>query len=171
MSNAQSHVADYWLTQLQHVYPDTICAGGAPRDWYFGNTAKDIDIFVFGWGTDKSFRDKCATVGLHLPLPSVSAKEEYKTCNQVCYIYDCPPVQIILRRGLSRGLLNTFGLSLSQIEYQDGKIHPSKAFIKTVETNTVEVYDNCSDEYLARIQSKYPDFKYNRKLPAYDEEF
>jgi len=42
----QKEVANYFLKKLQDRDYRCMVAGGAPRDWYIGRTAKDIDVFV-----------------------------------------------------------------------------------------------------------------------------
>lgn len=42
----QQKVADDVLNLLEIIDPACIVAGGAPRDWYMGDVAKDIDVFL-----------------------------------------------------------------------------------------------------------------------------
>jgi hypothetical protein len=48
----QIRVAGSVFRQIQALYPDSIVAGGAPRDWLLNKTARDIDIFIYepDWG-------------------------------------------------------------------------------------------------------------------------
>jgi tRNA nucleotidyltransferase/poly(A) polymerase len=41
----QKIVADDVLEKLFSIDPHAIVAGGAPRDWFMGNLASDIDVF------------------------------------------------------------------------------------------------------------------------------
>lgn len=43
----QKFVADTILYKLFPIDPYCICAGGAPRDWYLGKVASDLDIFIY----------------------------------------------------------------------------------------------------------------------------
>lgn len=45
--NRQKLVADDILSRLELLDPRCIVAGGAPRDWHLGKTAKDIDVFLY----------------------------------------------------------------------------------------------------------------------------
>lgn len=42
----QMKIADEILKKLETFDPTCILAGGAPRDWYFGKVATDLDFFV-----------------------------------------------------------------------------------------------------------------------------
>lgn len=42
----QKAIADEVLGCLETLCPHTILAGGAPRDWYLGNPANDLDIYI-----------------------------------------------------------------------------------------------------------------------------
>lgn len=43
----QMGVANKVLSLLFPIDPHSIVAGGAPRDWYLGKEANDIDVFVY----------------------------------------------------------------------------------------------------------------------------
>jgi len=43
----QKQVATDVLNKLEFFDPSCILAGGAPRDWYFGNVANDLDFYVY----------------------------------------------------------------------------------------------------------------------------
>ena len=43
----QMSVAQNVLNKLEFFDPSCILAGGAPRDWYFGNLANDLDFYVY----------------------------------------------------------------------------------------------------------------------------
>jgi tRNA nucleotidyltransferase/poly(A) polymerase len=43
----QQSVADALLARLEAIDPHCIIAGGAPRDWYLGRQAKDLDVYLY----------------------------------------------------------------------------------------------------------------------------
>lgn len=43
----QKDLADKLLSQLYSISPYVMLAGGAPRDWYFGKEAQDLDIYLY----------------------------------------------------------------------------------------------------------------------------
>lgn len=47
----QMKLADKILDRLTLISPHCILAGGAPRDWYFGNEANDLDFYFTSAGT------------------------------------------------------------------------------------------------------------------------
>ena len=42
----QKNIAKEVLHKLEIIDPLTILAGGAPRDWFFGNKANDLDFYI-----------------------------------------------------------------------------------------------------------------------------
>ena len=46
----QQAVADNILSKIRLVDPGAILAGGAPRDWYLGYTANDLDFYFCSTG-------------------------------------------------------------------------------------------------------------------------
>jgi tRNA nucleotidyltransferase/poly(A) polymerase len=43
----QQSVADSLLARLEAIDPHCIIAGGAPRDWYLGRLANDLDVYLY----------------------------------------------------------------------------------------------------------------------------
>lgn len=43
----QKQLANKLLSQLYIISPYVMLAGGAPRDWYFGKEAQDLDIYLY----------------------------------------------------------------------------------------------------------------------------
>lgn len=43
----QKALVDDLLTKLEVISPYVILAGGAPRDWYLGEVAQDLDIYIY----------------------------------------------------------------------------------------------------------------------------
>ena len=54
----QKLVADKVLNQLYLICPEAIVAGGAPRDWYLGKPANDIDVYFSSTTTTASKLNK-----------------------------------------------------------------------------------------------------------------
>lgn len=50
----QKKVAQEIYKKLKIIDPYAILAGGAPRDWYFGNLANDLDFYFFSTGVTVS---------------------------------------------------------------------------------------------------------------------
>lgn len=42
--------ADRIMYQMKLIDPNALLAGGAPRDWYFGNPCNDLDIYYYSSG-------------------------------------------------------------------------------------------------------------------------
>ena len=50
----QKKVAQEIYKKLKIIDPYALLAGGAPRDWYFGNLANDLDFYFFSTGVTVS---------------------------------------------------------------------------------------------------------------------
>ena len=46
----QKEIAQTVYTKLKQVDPYAVLAGGAPRDWYFGEIANDLDFYFYSTG-------------------------------------------------------------------------------------------------------------------------
>ena len=46
----QKHIAELVYKKLRMADPYCILAGGAPRDWYYGMVAKDLDFYFYSSG-------------------------------------------------------------------------------------------------------------------------
>lgn len=59
----QKKVAQEVYKKLKIIDPYALLAGGAPRDWYFGNLANDLDFYFFSTGvTVASVESQLSTI-------------------------------------------------------------------------------------------------------------
>jgi hypothetical protein len=70
----QKEIAEAVLTQLEIICPHAILAGGAPRDWYMGTSANDLDIY-FSLDPDSKAASNKAQLEKVLPEGMVLQKE------------------------------------------------------------------------------------------------
>lgn len=138
------------LERFYSLFPNPsalLCAGGAPRDWFFGKQAKDLDVF-----THKSF------INVEQYLSLIEQSKEFKIIRHVTK-KDLPPeyanpkiVEVIFLRYLPashpmltlqliilednptltypESVYDTFGLNMSKASFSDGIIHLDPSFIK-----------------------------------------
>lgn len=180
----QKQIADEVLQKLEAIDPFCIVAGGAPRDWYFGKEASDIDVFVhvpvrtqkilskqlkalgFGVSSEKRGEDLPANYKMNPHLISVCNIDNYDTPVQVMFMNE-PTFQSVIPM---------FALSICKAWYkgEDIQRYKSKGEVQTG-VQTTKDFDlsvkfksvfKCSDlynnehKYLKKILAKFPDYKY-----------
>ena len=117
----QRKTSDEVLKKICKHYPETVIAGGAPRDWYFGYVGADIDIFIKA----NSVETVCKMLNKEGFTPvkvfdSASLPDEYR--NQymngvIDFTYENQVFQIILIKIPHALYIETFPLSISCISY------------------------------------------------------
>lgn len=181
----QKQLADTILQKLEAADPDAICAGGAPRDWFFDKPARDIDIFMYQ-GSEYyplcNIERKLKACGFDVSMKGFSADEftaVYQKNPDVHAVYDVDypgsstPVQIIVMKKSTFSLLDSFPLSICKVWYKNGHVNTTTDFDITVASNvmfrTCKGYAN-SDAYIQKVQSKYPEFCKIRSFTDYPVE-
>lgn len=88
----QKAVADKVYKMLQLADPDCLLAGGAPRDWYFGNEANDLDFYFCSTANTMSrTKRQLESIGFegvtHTSSPYTS--ELYRCMEGLVRIWEC----------------------------------------------------------------------------------
>jgi len=167
----QQWVADTVIDMLYPIDPYTIVAGGAPRDWYLGKPATDVDVF-FHSAVDSitQIEEMLKRVGLTLLHCSRGdcIPAWYKLNPNLIAVYDTEiegvKVQIMqMRKSTFSSVVPEFPLSISKVWYRYGKIVPCTSFAISVQrkiiVKTSTIYDS-RHPYLQKILAKFPDYKY-----------
>ena len=163
----QQKVADVVLSLLETLDPKAVLAGGAPRDWYFGKEATDLDFYLNINMLPVEFEDVLSDFG----VTELTEKHGYFYDNRnpfLLYVLDgkfldCK-VQFMIISYTSPILhvLNCFALDICQAWYKHGKLSASKKFMECEPTKTIHIVNHLygmGDEYVQKIQSKFPDYK------------
>ena len=192
MREKQMQITDRVMSILSDNNVKFKVAGGAPRDWYLGNTAKDVDIFYEKSSVKYNFKNDglihcfTTTEGCYLNemlKKELSAKEfdeiipggDYNLNPNVNAVYDTTidgvNFQLIEVFEID-SLIKNFSHSISMIEYCGNEgFKPSKLFIASlwnkVIIETREVYSN-GEAYKQRLQEKFPNYKFINKQEAFD---
>lgn len=160
----QKKVADEVITKLRLIDRKAIVAGGAPRDWYFGNPAKDIDCYIYSRSNEQTV-ESLRILGFNI----VSIKQieefnqEYTKCqyiNQIVNVsYKGEDVQIMLWSIPLKNLVNSFPCSISKASYTpEGGINLDDEFVLGLAYNEVYLNRNYEDDnpYILKIKLKFP---------------
>lgn len=170
---SQMKVADEVINKLRAVDPFCIVAGGAPRDWYFGNCANDIDVYIWQQHSTQCSKIRqlkyagfdCSPVGYE------GNRELYEKNSMIEGVFSVSshefPVQIISLNKATYGVVDTFPFSICQAWYTPEQgIQLEKNFRITEKTGyifrTNPVYAD-GDKYIQKITERFKDkFKFAR---------
>ncbi len=139
------------LSTLQQEFP-TILAGGAPRDWYFGKEAQDLDFFVLGFPSQEEIED---ALGEAIE-PSVEKEYEDMGFRTFNFERDGQAIQVMACKDDSLvGVVSRFPVSLCQISF-DGEFHASDDFCLTEESGVLSVEATGDGALLSKVLRKFP---------------
>lgn len=110
-------------------FEKAVCAGGAPRDWYLGRIAKDLDFFVDNKVNNVEFNiekfldflgvkvfDKLESSGIYEANPRLESVFEFDFDGQVCQLI---VVQPTVKSMKAWDIYKTFPVNVSKIAYGD----------------------------------------------------
>ena len=168
----QKQLADNILQRLFPIDPFAIVAGGAARDWYFGNEARDLDIYFHPGKhyTSGLMRRILEHIGLNVSKEKTKedVSEQYELNCNLEAVYDISglemPVQLMLMGAPTFDcVVPQFPLSLCQAWYKDGKLSTGKDFDISVKHRvlykTNALYGDES-RYIKKIRDRFPDYTY-----------
>lgn len=149
--------------------------GGAPRDWYFGNPAKDIDVF-FNTNNFQSWM-KCSSL-IEMVLPWLEFVS-HKSKDNLPENYAVPWLDYVLtyrskvepfievqfiayENGVN--IYDTFDMSICKIEYSlEGELILSDTFIDCLNNGIILYKEETTQDRLERIGGKYPNLELKQR--------
>lgn len=172
----QKYVADIVLSKLELLDRYCIVAGGAPRDWYLGKEATDIDVYLYCPVATKTQQkvDLLNELGLNIQDKKHEdwrVSEAYKTNHHILQLYNSSikgeKIQIIfIDQPTFSAVVDTFPISISKVWYKKGIIHTTDDFENSVKYKilwkTVDSYYE-DNKYLLKIREKFSDYTYISK--------
>lgn len=177
---AQQVIAKGLLYSLEVVDPSCIIAGGAPRDWYLGREASDLDVFIY-LRPDLSWFYLEKQLGRALPDVKFS-RDDWKRKLPECYKNN-PHIRAVLNftfRGQScqlvvmnkptfKCVVPKFPLSICMVWYKGGKIRITEEFRRSVKYKSIvlcnELYSEGS-KYVQKILDKFPEYEFYKSWDA-----
>lgn len=167
----QKAIADDVLEKLKFIDPTAIVAGGAPRDWYCGRFASDIDVFFY-------FRPdipvgqierllKEAGIDVYRSSDGKHIDPLYKKNPDLRCIYyakvDGVEVQLMSMFKPTFNVVDHFPLNICKVWYRRGKISRHPDFKFAIQNKAIvkvnELYAK-GDTYVQKIVDKFKGFKY-----------
>ena len=174
----QQSVADSLLARLEAIDPHCIIAGGAPRDWYLGRQAKDLDVYLYVPQNSllRHFKTQLAAIGINNIEQSTLSNDDARYISNplVRWVFNYEEsgekIQlIVMKESTYTSVVQHFPLSICKVWYKNGKVIPaSPQFTETtnrkaiVKTGTEYSSDGW---YIDKIRDKFePEFTYYESM-------
>jgi len=179
----QQKVADDVLNRLEVIDPACIVAGGAPRDWYMGEVAKDIDVFLH-LRNDLKASTQRGQIKRALGLEELdygksgeNIPEHYALNPHLQNVWDLEidgeKVQIMLMTlPTYESVVPLFPFNICKVWYKGGTIRPEPIFRYGVKNKVLikmnELYGP-EHSYLNKIREKFKDYSYIKSEEAFNK--
>lgn len=168
----QKEIAKEVLEVLEVIDPTCILAGGAPRDWFWGRVASDLDFYVHDarklsqgdW--ERRLNKTLLDVRPLGQLRPESADEEYGSLSGLKHVFEGEymgqTVQVmVMSTPTFSSVVDHFCMDNSKIWWKGGRVQPTFEFLLANATRTLKV---CSDyapkqRYIDKMVKKFPEFK------------
>lgn len=157
--------------------PNAYLAGGAPRDWWFGREATDLDILLFlnPRLTLNQMRTQIACAGFQIKDIKFGEEipQDYKLNPNIRCVVDLNdvemPVQLIVYKESTWRAIEKFPLSICQAWWNGSWVEGTTMFKRAaglgVIIKTGEAYAD-SHKYIQKVLAKFPEMKY---YPSYQD--
>ena len=166
----QMRLADTILQSLECISPYAILAGGAPRDWYFGNEAKDLDFYLYSSAITTNALGKQLSNALGIDIERISFQSKweeslYTTMKRLSKIvnisgYDFPVQVMILKEPNDEfKVVEDMSTSICKVWYKDSKINLTKDFKLTVASGKMFLNEgyNWTDPHPKKMMERFRD--------------
>lgn len=170
----QKTVANIVLDRLEIIDPTCILAGGAPRDWWLGRSANDLDFYVYSRGSAEDYKKQLMGVGLHgeiLQPQGINARADREAKYGAMaglesvheMIYQGEKIQIMrMREPTFRGVVDQFGCSLSKVWYKHGQLRPTSEADNTrrFEVGYFPQSYPLTQRYVQKMIERFPEYNW-----------
>lgn len=167
MINTQKKIADELLSKLEAIDPHVILAGGAPRNWYFGKPANDLDFYLHTKPETMGAVDvRFKSLGLKMtPMFKDDAECQYNCMKHLLRIYEGEykgmAFQVMfMTEPTFTSVIQHFGTSVCKAFYKVGHIHPTLEFLLSHYTKTTFKKGDYTAKILhvAKMMKYFPDY-------------
>lgn len=168
----QQQIANHVLQTVFPIDTDAIIAGGAPREWFFGKAASDIDVFIYDTCSYGRMWDKLKHLGFDIQVTKdgEGLPEHYKKNPHLHSLFECTingeKVQFLqMNSPTFTSVISQFPLSICKAWYKNGKIGVDRDFKRSVKhkviVKTNEIYAD-EDSYVKKVLAKFPEYRYHK---------
>lgn len=174
----QKKIADDILERLSVIDPNCILAGGAPRDWYFGQEANDLDIYYY----THEMREGIGREILKRVFPEMCwpPSDDYMQSSQYKFLEDLIRIRNTSVDGLKVQLiqLNTpkstftvvdrMSCSICKVWRKGGKTRATRDFALTEGSKVMFLAEgyNWSDPHPKKMKERFSDYYASTKEQA-----
>lgn len=170
----EQSIADAVLERLEVIDPTCILAGGAPRDWWLGTTANDLDFYLTCRGTTYEYEKALSQLGFSVqPL----RQKGYNVRARIDDLYGSMPgivsvyegkyrgknIQIIrMAEPTFRGVVDKFAVSISKVWYKNGAIRVENEAQHSLSCGKILVAPGYTPEsrYIKKMIERFPTFSF-----------
>lgn len=176
----QKEVARSLLNKLRLVDPFAMIAGGAPRDWYFGNEAKDLDIYMRlpNHNTIALVDQLAAMVGISNLVGMEKVKESaYAELPNLKWVfagtYNGVPINLmVMDQGVYEEIVKDFDVAICRAWFDGEQCHYMPEFNYCIQTRVCLVHPKYTgkEAHLRKMAKRFPEFMFYKKVEIPDED-
>lgn len=170
----QKSIAKEVLEELEVLDPYCILAGGAPRDWFFGKLASDLDFYVYdSFGYSQGiWMERLNKTPLDVkPLGAIEGKSgevldsEYASLTNLRYVFEGEymgqTIQVmIMSEPTFISVLEHFCYGTSKAWWKGGSVNVTDEFV-VEHSHKLFVSDKpVKEAYRKKMAKKFPDYKF-----------
>jgi hypothetical protein len=168
----QQSVADYVIALLRQFDPLACVAGGAPRDWYLGIPAQDLDFYISlpsEYADDLAAKLRLLTgLDFQILVKELELEQKYENCPYVHSVWEsnwqgCKIQLIVTYQQYSpEDIHELFPFDICQVKYTSGKgIQGTENFYNAVKNRRVkQVQPLYNAKYGEKIFKRFTDLGY-----------
>lgn len=168
----QQSVAAYITALLRQIDPLTCVAGGAPRDWYLGIPAQDLDFYIrlpLKYADDLAAKLRLLTgLDFQILIKDNELDQKYENCPYVHSVWETTwqgcKIQLIVtyQQYSPEDIHELFPFDICQVKYTSGKgIQGNENFFNAVKDKRVkQVQPLYNAKYGEKICKRFTDLGY-----------
>lgn len=166
----QKEISKEVLHKLEIIDPYCILAGGAPRNWFLGKEANDLDFYIYlpNYPTMSSTELRFKRAGLelmHIDYKS-EAWKDYGIMEHLFRIYEgeykgCKIQVMVMTENTFTSVVNDFGVSMCKFWWKGGEVKLTKDSFVSMYNKTLYIKDDYSAKelHVAKMVEYFPDYK------------
>ncbi|CAH9011985.1 coil containing protein [Vibrio phage 409E50-1] len=171
----QKQIAKEVLEELEVIDPFCILAGGAPRDWFFGKVAADLDFYVYDSAnlSQSVWTERLSKTLLDVkPLGLIEGKSneeldhEYTAMKHLRYVFEGEymgaTIQVmVMSESTFHSVVDNFCMDNSKVWWKGGKVNTTPEFLLANATRTLRVCPEHTPKqrYIDKMMEKFPTYK------------
>lgn len=159
------------LHKLEAVDPACILAGGAPRSWFLGKVANDLDFYVWLYETEAHTALRFKRLGLDVKLVDFAsdAWKDYGLMKYLFRIYEGEyrgeKIQVMcMKVNTFNSVVNHFGVSVCKFWWKGSKVMPTNEALVSLINKTLYIADDytAKESHVKKMVGYFPEFKIDK---------